>query len=397
MKYPIAFFHTFASVFSKDVTVMVLQTPELYYAAAGLVLVCSSLFCAFVRCFHMCRPFDKQESYFYPARRLMTFIFACFALPGVWLCRMDSADAWLFVRVFLVLFLPVAGILSFRRYFFAGVRRRWLYLAVAGVLPLLLIAVLWVFAWMGGDVLWRRADVVLPCVGAYALLLTVGMVRTTWWLCLQIRKHQYEEYSNEDDFPMRFARLVVFFPLIYIVAAWVLFFTGSHTYNMYLQLSIAVMHVVILLQILHPQRHECRQAVGEAEAFVEQKVETLLTEQKALEDDVRSSWSLSAEVKDGLEVKIRAVLTEQQLYLNPNLKLDDLAAAVKSNRKYVSLVMNERFGSFYKELNRLRVEAALEYKKKNPAATREEVALHSGFASVKTYSRNLDAYRKGKE
>ena len=89
--------------------------------------------------------------------------------------------------------------------------------------------------------------------------------------------------------------------------------------------------------------------------------------------------------------------TEQQLYLNPNLKLDDLAAAVKSNRKYVSLVMNERFGSFYKELNRLRVEAALEYKKKNPAATREEVALHSGFASVKTYSRNLDAYRKGKE
>ena len=146
MKYPIAFFHTFVSVFSKDVTVMVLQTPELYYAAAGLVLVCSSLFCAFVRCFHMCRPFDKQESYFYPARRLMTFIFACFALPGVWLCRMDSADAWLFVRVFLVLFLPVAGILSFRRYFFAGVRRRWLYLAVAGVLPLLLIAVLW--AWL---------------------------------------------------------------------------------------------------------------------------------------------------------------------------------------------------------------------------------------------------------
>lgn len=97
---------------------MIIQGIEIYYAAACLILVCSSVFCAFVRYFHMCRPFDENESYFYPARKLITFIFACFALPVVWLFRMDSADAWIFMRSFLILFLPGAAVLSFRRYFF---------------------------------------------------------------------------------------------------------------------------------------------------------------------------------------------------------------------------------------------------------------------------------------
>ena len=46
---------------------MILREPEIYYAAVCLVMVCSSLFCALVRYFHLCRPFDEHEEYFYPA------------------------------------------------------------------------------------------------------------------------------------------------------------------------------------------------------------------------------------------------------------------------------------------------------------------------------------------
>ena len=90
-----------------------------------------------------------------------------------------------------------------------------------------------------------------------------------------------------------------------------------------------------------------------------------------------------------LEAKIRVALTENRLYLNPNLKIGELADAVKSNRKYVSIVMKERFGSFYKELNRLRIEAAVRYREEHPSASREEIAAHCGFSNVRTYSRNL--------
>lgn len=68
---------------------MIIQGIEIYYAAACLILVCSSVFCAFVRYFHMCRPFDENESYFYPARKLITFILR------VLLCLSSGYFAWI--------------------------------------------------------------------------------------------------------------------------------------------------------------------------------------------------------------------------------------------------------------------------------------------------------------
>lgn len=38
--------------------------------------------------------------------------------------------------------------------------------------------------------------------------------------------------------------------------------------------------------------------------------------------------------------------------------------------------MNERFGSFHTVLNRMRPDAAAEYKKNHPSANREEMARH---------------------
>ena len=164
----------------------------------------------------MCRPFDEEETYFYPARKLITIIYACFALPVVWLFRMDSPDAYFFMRVFLVLLLPGAGVLSFRRFFFSKTRHRRLIFVLSG--------------------------------------LTAMLLHTTSWLLRQIRLHMQEEYSNSEDFPVRFAGFVVFMPVLYLGAAWWLFFTGDHNYNMWFQLVISVMHIVLLIRILHPQR-----------------------------------------------------------------------------------------------------------------------------------------------
>ena len=120
---------------------MIIQGPEIYYAASCLILVVTSLFCPLVRYFHMCRPFDEEEAYFYPARKLITIVYACFALPVVWLFRMDSPDAYFFMRVFLMLLLPGAGVLSFRRFFFSKTRHRRLIFVLSGIIPLVIIPV----------------------------------------------------------------------------------------------------------------------------------------------------------------------------------------------------------------------------------------------------------------
>lgn len=40
---------------------------ELFYSLACYTVILSGTFCAIVRWFHMCHPFDKKGDYFYPA------------------------------------------------------------------------------------------------------------------------------------------------------------------------------------------------------------------------------------------------------------------------------------------------------------------------------------------
>ena len=311
-------------------------------------------------------------------------------MPAVWLFRMDSPDAWLFVQVFLVLFLPGAAVISFRRFFFYEKKHRLPVFFIVGIMPFLLIAALWAFAWIGGDVLYRHRGILMPFIGAYSLLIMFELFHVTLRLYRQIRKHHREEYSNDDDFPVRFAGFVVFLPLVYIIASWILFVSGSRAYNMLLQVCVAVMHVVILIKILHPQRSGLGNVVEETGTAITEKIEEIISSVQTSDKD--NTFTLPAATMDELEEKIRHALTVQKLYLNPNLKLSDIADAVESNSKYVSLVMNERFDSFYAEVNRLRIKAAIRYKEQHPSADREEIAVNNGFSNVKTYSRNLKLY-----
>ena len=125
--------------------------------------------------------------------------------------------------VFLMLLLPGAGVLSFRRFFFSKTRHRRLIFVLSGIIPLVIILVCWIYGWIGGDTLYRHRDMLLLLIGGYSLLLTAMLLHTTSWLLRQIRLHMQEEYSNSEDFPVRFAGFVVFMPVLYLGAAWWLF------------------------------------------------------------------------------------------------------------------------------------------------------------------------------
>ena len=99
---------------------------------------------------------------------------------------------------------------SFFRFFFYEKKHRLPVFFIVGIMPFLLIAALWAFAWIGGDVLYRHRGILMPFIGAYSLLIMFELLHVTLRLYRQIRKHHREEYSNDDDFPVRFAGFVVF-------------------------------------------------------------------------------------------------------------------------------------------------------------------------------------------
>lgn len=78
-----------------------------------------------------------------------------------------------------------------------------------------------------------------------------------------------------------------------------------------------------------------------------------------------------------------------QMYLRPDLTLQEIAQALATNRTYVSNYISQVIGmSFYDYINRLRIErSAIPLINEHPEYTFEYIARQSGFASMATFRR----------
>lgn len=90
---------------------------------------------------------------------------------------------------------------------------------------------------------------------------------------------------------------------------------------------------------------------------------------------------------------LKRMMKEQQLYLQPDIKINELAQQVGTCRTYLSTYLNQELGvSFSDYINRQRVEYAKELMSQSPNLTIAEVATSSGFASVASFVRNYKKY-----
>ncbi len=92
-----------------------------------------------------------------------------------------------------------------------------------------------------------------------------------------------------------------------------------------------------------------------------------------------------------LEAAIRKHFVDKQLYLNPSLKLGDMAKAVGTNRTYLSRYLNDRLNTtFYDYINALRLAHAHELidRREHNITT---IASMAGFNSYSTFRRTFIA------
>lgn len=102
---------------------------------------------------------------------------------------------------------------------------------------------------------------------------------------------------------------------------------------------------------------------------------------------VRSDETEEADNITGLNSKVNKLFFEDKVFLNPLLKLSDVADMAGTNRTYISQFFNRDNGaSFYDYVNKLRVEYACELLKSS-SETIETIALQSGFNSIATFHR----------
>ena len=95
---------------------------------------------------------------------------------------------------------------------------------------------------------------------------------------------------------------------------------------------------------------------------------------------------------DELMWRIRLLMGEQKLYLNSELKLNDVADALNTNRNLISSCINSQQGcSFSQFVNGYRIEYAKDLIRRKPDMKISEVWMQSGFSTETSFFRTFKA------
>lgn len=191
-------------------------------------------------------------------------------------------------------------------------------------------------------------------------IVVIGYVKMKRYLTY-VRKN----YSNIDDIDVSWLRPVFLFAIVSQLAWLFTSLYATVTTDIVYYVSTILLWLMVLLYSWN-----FRPIVVE----------------KEIEHPQNSYKNPSSAIVEGM---LERIVEEQQLYLVKTLTLTDLAAAMGTNRTYVSNYLSQVRGqTFYDYINQLRIEkVSLPLLKEHPEYTLEYVATESGFASISTFRR----------
>ncbi len=308
--------------------------PENFYSLACYTYILSGVICAFVRWFHMCRPFDQRSDYFYPARRQVTFFYAATALQLPYMLCPGDPGSWFFARSFGILYYPVCFALLYHRFFqMRHLRSKKLSIAYFCT-PFLLLGALFVIVVFHQNVLllpYKRVwECVMVCV---SILLTYRLVKECRWVAKKVESYHTQNYSNESDFPFTFAKNMLYLPAVWLTVMWTLFLLDNQMVKAFIDLIIAAWHVLLLCRILHPSRPvSSKRSIDDMKTIENENMERILQENELLEKVVEATDNLILEepctedeagVTDEANVTDEADVTDEAGVTDENNETDE--------------------------------------------------------------------------
>ena len=358
------------------------------YSDACLVFIVTGLICAVFRWFHMCRPYDKEEKYFYPARKMVAFFCAAIALLEIpyYMHPMDEG-VFIYARTLGVIYYPLCFAMLFRRYFrwekVEGKGEWTLFATIMGILIILMVT-----AFAKSSFFETYSFRILAAGGVLSIALTVILVMRLLWIYRKIDDFHHQNYSSDDDFPYRFAEKTLWLPVVWIIAVWAMLLFGSRTLMAVIDLLLSGAVVCFVVFILHPQRMLTSKgtdtvvdSIEEAEEMrMEEEVEMIIEENGMQEDAEEEEYEIDEEAKrQVLEVILRR-------FREQHLQKKDVLAEVDKGKMAPASRFIANVG-YYNLINMFRLEYARQYSEANPKEKQSAVAAASGFSSGPSYSK----------
>ena len=221
--------------------------------------------------------------------------------------------------------------------------------------------------------------VMIGVVLALFIMYLVFLNRFRVQLVHHIRAIDEDEYSNEDDFPVKFARSIQWLPLTLCLILVTNFLFNDMIVKMIRDIIFTVINVWFAIYTLNPHRKTTQLSME-----LQKKEEEEQPEEKEAEP---TRHRLSDEQRKNMETKMLELVKGEKLYLEDHFTMSDLVKRMNTNKAYLSeVIAQSEYGSFYQLINTLRVDHACWMLGEDPTLKMEQVALSSGFSSGSAFS-----------
>ena len=216
------------------------------------------------------------------------------------------------------------------------------------------------------------------------LVFAIEVIATVVIGSMMIRRYDRmvdEFYADTDDKSMRNIQSILYLVLTIAVLSFIVNIIGRARFTDHeiILTTTSLMFSALLFAIGYEGLHRHFSIID------------MRTNKEQVSND--DSAALKDAVNRSMTERIIALVENDKIYLQPDLKLDDLAQMMHTNRTYIYQAVNQQMGiSFNEFINRYRIAHAKRLMASDPTLSMNDVALHSGFASLSSFYRNMKKF-----
>ena len=216
------------------------------------------------------------------------------------------------------------------------------------------------------------------------LVFAIEVIATVVIGSMMIRRYDRmvdEFYADTDDKSMRNIQSILYLVLTIAILSFIVNIIGRARFTDHeiILTTTSLMFSALLFAIGYEGLHRHFSIID------------MRTNKEHVSND--DSAALKDAVNRSMTERIIALVENDKIYLQPDLKLDDVAQMMHTNRTYIYQAVNQQMGiSFNEFINRYRIAHAKRLMASDPTLSMNDVALQSGFASLSSFYRNMKKY-----
>ena len=217
-----------------------------------------------------------------------------------------------------------------------------------------------------------RHPVVILRIAAF-LTCVAFLVYVCIQMALMYRRHQTciaEQFSFREDISLS--------QLPYLVGFFMLFGTVSVVHILLIDLR----WIYIIANFIYAGFYLCMSIMGLRQQDIYTKAEIDLNKT----DSLSTTIIISADLRRRLTQELTELMLQKHLYRNPELRINEVAQAVGTNRTYLSTIIRENFSdNFIGLINKYRINEAKDLLSSDNSLSVTEISEQVGFKSISSF------------